>query len=258
MFVIVTLLIILVGLTVFRIVNKNLKFDDIIVTEAYKYLGNGKLNTCGGDFIYSIKEATYDSLEDSVKICNAHLYTDKSEEVKLDKKSAKKLYCEVNDDIKFTLDYESDTCSIEKYQEIDIEEAYFKIYGEKLEEHQNFELNKNSLCIYNSEEGEYLCGNEYESEIVSLPSSTSYRVMDAAIIKFGDTLVIRDYFINHTDNKCYVDLQGVTENLKCTTDTKEYDHEFTNTYLKTYGTKYEHTYKKIDGEYYWVSTIRLK
>ena len=69
----------------------------------------------------------------------------------------------------------------------------------------------------------------------------------------GD-IVITDYQLRVSNNKCYANNSSNDEISTCST-ALEGDTEVTREFVQEYGTLYEHTFKQDDnGDYYWYSS----
>ena len=83
----------------------------------------------------------------------------------------------------------------------------------------------------------------------------SYRTIKSAYKK-GDEIVIYDYFLRTINDDCFTSYMKDEKNETCgkaLENKKEVDYKF----LKKYGTRYVHIFKKSGDSYYWVSSKNL-
>ena len=74
--------------------------------------------------------------------------------------------------------------------------------------------------------------------------------------KKNDEIIIYDYFLKVINNECYTSYVKDSKNDKCTKaleNNKNVDYKF----LKKYGTKYKHVFKKDNNVYHWVSSEKI-
>ena len=93
--------------------------------------------------------------------------------------------------------------------------------------------------------------------MVSLtPEATIYRLMNKAVEKMNGDIVISDYYLRISDNKCYSSNSSNSEISACSTIiTDNPNEEITSEFVLEHGSIYEHTFKQDkDGNYYWYSS----
>ena len=250
--VIVILLIIFLG-------DKPLKLDDQKVTTLYSYLGEVDIYHCGGLNAYSGEEVNKDTLSNENKLCMAYYALDSesissdSHKVTITNDNDVQL-CEIGEGINFAAKEGEEACSYQIISSDDLENAYSTIYNEDLPNDKTFYINSTNACYYSN--GKYYCG-EAETFIYSLtPEATIYRLIDKASVKLNDDIVITDYYLRISDNKCYGSNTSEEEISTCSEVLKDNDSiEINEEFVKKYGKLYKHTFKKDNHDnYYWYSS----
>lgn len=247
---VIILVIIVVIIFMFKSKSLNPESDDII--KIYNYLGTNDLEICNGLYAYDENEVNYDTLDNKWRICNAYNNLNVGEEtvIKIDK-TKKDNNCSVGENITFATDnYNSDVCTISKVSSEEVNSEYKKIYGRDIENYETFDYNDTTICYY--EDDYYYCGlkESYTTTIGAEPST--YRSIQKAV-QNDDEIIIYDYFLKVVNNECLTSFTGNTKNDECSTDYNE-DTKINYSYLKKYGTRYKHTFKKSGDDYYWVKS----
>ena len=248
--ILIILVIIVVIIFMFKSKSLNPESDDI--TKIYNYLGTNDLDICNGLYAYDENEVNYDTLDNKWRICNAYNNLNVGEEtvIKIDK-TKKDNNCRVGENITFATDnYNSDVCTISKVSSEEVNSEYKKIYGRDIENYETFDYNDTTICYY--EDDYYYCGlkESYTTTIGAEPST--YRSIQKAV-QNDDEIIIYDYFLKVVNNECLTSFTGNTKNDECSTDYNE-DTKINYSYLKKYGTRYKHTFKKSGDDYYWVKS----
>lgn len=247
---VIILVIIVVIIFMFKSKSLNPESDDII--KIYNYLGTNDLDICNGLYAYDENEVNYDTLDNKWRICNAYNNLNVGEEtvIKIDK-TKKDNNCSVGENITFATDnYNSDVCTISKVSSEEVNSEYKKIYGRDIKNYETFDYNDTTICYY--EDDYYYCGlkESYTTTIGAEPST--YRSIQKAV-QNDDEIIIYDYFLKVVNNECLTSFTGNTKNDECSTDYNE-DTKINYSYLKKYGTRYKHTFKKSGDDYYWVKS----
>ena len=130
---------------------------------------------------------------------------------------------------------------------------YSKIWHEHCSECWATISLKSKICYY--DEDNYYCGlsEKYTYTIGAEPHT--YRTIKSAYKK-GDEIVIYDYFLRTINDDCFTSYMKDEKNETCgkaLENKKEVDYKF----LKKYGTRYVHIFKKSGDSYYWVSSKNL-
>ena len=241
--IIILIIIVIFGLT--KYLNR-VKKDDL--NELYTYLGENDLDYCNGLSKYSKDDINYDSLANSERICNvtAMLYLKENYENITLENDNNKDSCSLTSDIVFALD--DNTCNIKKIKKEDIDNQYLKVYGRKLEQDEEFTLNKRLVCYPN--EDYYYCGKALSYTVTVGEVPKTYRSIKKTVKK-KDQIIIYDYFLKTVNDICYSNYDALEE-IDCPKEEIDYR------YLKKYGTLYQHTFQKDGNNYYWVSSKKLK
>lgn len=257
--IIIIAVIVIIALVIVLIYHNThtLKTDSKEVLKLYDYLGSNDLEMCNGLIVYGEKKITSSDLENETKICLAYtlLGEDDSTSLKIDK-SKKNNTCTMDGDIVFaTDDYEEEVCTITKIDATKVNEKYKEMYGTEIENYIPFQMNNTTICFY-SEEGTYYCGlsETYTYTIGAEPHT--YRSM-SKVTKSGNELIIYDYILKIINDECYTSYTGSTKNDNCS---KNYvaSEDLSYSFIKKYGTKYKHIYKKDGKDYHWVSSEPVK
>ncbi len=261
---IIVLIIVLVGFATFFISDRRLDINSEEITKLYGYLGEVDLYHCGGLNAYSKDTITKDSLDAEDKLCMAYyeLTEDKLTSQTLPVKGTNEYdtkYCELNE-ITFATADDSKVCSYEEFSVADLNNAYAQIYGEKPSENTNFYVASKTLC---SKEGEkYYCGEATSYNVAITADADVYRLKSKAVEKFNGDIVIYDYFLKISENKCYLSSSSEEKSSKCTSklskieDFNALDDTAKTDFVKKYGALYKHTYKKTKNGYYWEKSAK--
>lgn len=230
------------------------------VTNLYSYLGEVDVYRCGGLNQYLGEEVTYDSLSNNNKMCMAFYKLDASviekQEAEVTSLNDSGLsICEVGEDIRFVTDEEGDeACNYQVIPKDELASSYQMVYGEELPDDESFYISGTQACYLGGDQ--YYCGDA-ETFVYSLSSeATIYRLMDRAVKRLNGDLVITDYYLRISGNKCYSSNGGENEITACSTLLEENaDLEVDTEFIQEYGTLYEHVFKQDDqGNYYWYSS----
>ena len=126
-------------------------------------------------------------------------------------------------------------------------------YSDEEINYDKFQLDNTTICYY--DEDNYYCGlsEKYTYTIGAEPHT--YRTIKSAYKK-GDEIAIYDYFLRTINDDCFTSYMKDEKNETCgkaLENKKEVDYKF----LKKYGTRYVHIFKKSGDSYYWVSSKNL-
>lgn len=251
-----TVLIVIVAVIVFLIKSKELNTKDSLVEELYTYLGSNDLSICDGLRNYSDKEVNYDTISNDMRICLAYSLLDREDAtvMKIDK-SKKNNTCSIGNDVVFATDnYEDKVCTITKIDANTLNEKYKAVYGKEIDNYEKFQYDNSTICYYDS--GFYYCGlsENYTYSVGAEPHT--YRSINKAV-KDNDEIVIYDYFLETVNDECFGTYNSNNKDEKCSeklAKTKDVDFKF----VKKYGSKYKHTFKKDNDSYYWVKSELVK
>ena len=254
----IIILLIIVLLAIF-LGDKHLDLTSNQVSTLYSYLGEVDINRCGGLNQYTGDEVTYDDLSNSNKMCLAYYMlnddkkSDETHEITATNDNDLNI-CEIGEGIRFVASEGEDVCQYQAIDKEDLESAYRKIYNKDLPQDSEFYISSNIACYLDNEE--YYCG-EAETFVQSLtPEATIYRLLDSAIKKLNDDIVINDYYLKISDNKCYSSNGFDDEITACSEALAENKNmEIDEDFVKKYGSLYEHVFKlDNDTNYYWYSS----
>ena len=252
--VIIVLLLIAIVVIIFK-KGKPLNTNGKVVKDLYSYVGNNNLEKCGGLVFYSDEEINYDKLSDETKLCLAYtkVNDEDKEELKVDK-AKKGNTCSLKDSLVFATDnYEDKICTLSKTNKDLVNENYKNMFGKEITSYDKFQLDNTTICYY--DEDNYYCGlsEKYTYTIGAEPHT--YRTIKSAYKK-GEEIVIYDYFLRTINDNCFTSYMKDEKDETCgkaLENKKEVDYKF----LKKYGTRYVHTFKKSGDSYYWVSSKNL-
>lgn len=231
------------------------------VSTLYSYLGEVDVYHCGGLNQYTGEEVTYDDISTSNKLCQAYYTADKdniqNEESNTTTTNDQDVaVCEVGDTIRLAALEDENTCSYQTISKDNLNEAYHDVYGTDMPEEENtsFYIGATEACYL--EEGEYYCGNAETFTWSLRPEATIYRLLNNAVKRMNGDIVITDYYLRISDNKCYSSNNTDSEITACSNALSENpDTTIDSEFVQEYGTLYEHTFKKnSNGTNYWYSS----
>ncbi len=246
-FILVTIVLVL-----FLISNKRkLSNTSDAVVEVYNYFNTEDLNNCEGLFNYSDRIVKNEDIKIDTKLCVAYQKAElKLEQVKDVKKDKEKDTC-TYEGMTFRLDSESKKCDVGRVKANIIDDNYNKIFGGKVEDIESFMSDNTHICYL--KDNYYYCGLSVTYTLVLEGNSNIYRTIDKAEEKSGD-MIVYDYFMRINDSNCYRYYTTPTINTECNDNLMDRDNIKVN-FMKKYGTKYKHVYKKgSNNTYYWVSS----
>lgn len=255
----VLVVILAVVLLVVFLGDKNLDMQSEQVSSLYSYLGEVDIYHCGGLNQYSGDEVTYDTISNENKLCMAY-YELNQDEIEVDSSIVTTTnesdvdICEIGEGIRLAADEDMNNCSYESFSQTELAIAYEKIYGNSLPDDEEFYISNTKACYLEGDT--YYCGNA-ETIVYSLtPEATIYRLMNQAVEKLNGDIVITDYYLKVSGNKCYSSNNANNEIAACSSSLAENDNlEIDAEFVQEYGTLYKHTFKKDDqGNYYWYAS----
>lgn len=251
--------IIIVVLLVIFLGDKNLDLTSDNVKKLYSYLGEVDIYHCGGLNQYSGEEVGYTTISNENKMCMAYFELD-DEDLKKETSNVTATndndlkVCEIGEGIRLVSSNDKE-CNYEIVSKEALENSYKNIYGNKLPDENEFYINSNTACYL--KDNNYYCG-EAETFIYSLtPESTIYRLLNSAKEKMNGNIVISDYYLRVSDNKCYQSNNNDSEITSCSKQLAENpDLEINSEFVSKYGAIYEHTfnYDNNTDNYYWSSS----
>ena len=233
--------------------DKRLDLKSEQVSTLYNYLGEVDVYRCGGLITYKDKAITKDEISNENALCMAYynLKNDKitTETAKSTRKNKNNIKtCKVGESITLAAKDEENECQYSIINKKDLNDSYKKIYGENIKDYSKFFISSTEACYIEGDT--YYCGTA-ESYIYSLtPAATIYRLLNKAVKKINGDIVIYDYFLKESDNKCYPKNNN-EENKECSKEIKSIEN-IDEKFVSKYGNIYKHTFKKDDsGNYYW-------
>lgn len=257
--IILVLIIILIVMSIVIIALKiatrnNLDTSSELVTELHNYFNSEDLSNCEGLFNYGEDKITYENIDTETRLCLAYQKASiEDAETGTMKVTKKKETCTENG-MTFRMDEDNDVCSYSKIKQEVIDNSYKKLYGKDIENNEEFKVDGLHICYL--KDGYYYCGLSETFTYTLGNESLIYRVIDKAVEK-GDKITIYDYFIKLNGESCFKNYTTNTINSKCTEQYKN-QKDINYKFLKNYGTKYKHEFKKAEGgTYYWVNSTPL-
>lgn len=246
------LIVMTIVLVLVKIMNANvLDANEPIVTKLHNYFNTDDLSNCDGLFNYSNKKVEYSSISNDIKLCLAyHKSNIKDVEEETYKAKKGKEICE-QDGMTFKVEKDSTECVVTKIKKSIIDDSYERIFGKEIEDIKSFNYDNLHICYLKDDF--YYCGLSETYTYTLGSESQIYRVIKKAVEKSSE-IVIYDYFLKINENKCYKYYTTLTSNNDCTNN---YDNKnkIKYNFLKKYGTKYKHIFRKNENnDYYWVSS----
>ena len=245
---------------VFFLGNRPLDLKSDEITTLYSYLGDVNINICGGLNQYTGDEVTYDSLSNNNKLClayyklnNNQIVEDVSEITKTNEYDLD--ICEVGEGSLF-VSGEDKKCHYKIISKDDLATSYEKIYGNELPHEEEFYISNNHACYLEGDE--YYCGEAVTFTQSLTPESVVYRLMNKAVKELNGNIVIFDYYLKISGNKCYLSNSFDDENTECSKELENNPNlEINEDFVLKYGSLYKHTYKQDkNNNYYWfMSTL---
>lgn len=264
LFIIIIILAIILTVIVVILKSNSLNKDSKLVTDIYKYVGNNDLEICSGLVNYQDGEVTFDTIDNTDKLCLAYTLLNDSDITTLRIDEDKNNVCKLDNNFTFATDNnnDADTCTIKRIDANLLNKEYKKIFGQDIKDYDEFLYDYKTVCKYIEEEASsyYYCGNAEEFSIAVGAFPKTYRAIKD-VYKNNDSIIIYDYFLKVIDDECYETFTTNTKNDSCT---NEYNNKTFNDskkgykFLKKYGTLYKHTFENNNGEYYWVKSEVVK
>lgn len=247
----IILIVALIILLVILYLNKGHNSESSEVKRLYEFLGSNDLQVCGGLKTYGDEEINQDNLPLEDKLCLAYSLAENTE-LKVEKEKNANV-CNVVGSNGFAPDnYDADVCTISMIEKDKIDAKYKEVYGEEISEYKEFNYNDITVCYYKEDEG-YYCGlSEGYTTTIGAEPHTYRSIVD--VKKNSDELVITDYFLKTVNSKCYNSFTENKENEKCSNNLKD---KVNYKFLKKYGKKYRHTFKKDGNNYFWIKSEPL-
>lgn len=261
-FILAVICIILIIVGAFIISDKRLDIEGELVTDLYKYLGETDMYHCGGLNTYSGELVTKDNITNDNKLCMAYFNLNN-----LNKEIAKvdgnneygTKICKVGQGTTLaTSDEAESVCEYCQVDKNDLNKSFKEIYGEEIEDYKKFFTSNNQSCVL--EEDTYYCGYSETFNVAILDeeiaNSVIYRGISKAIKKFNGDVVIYDYFLRITGDKCYDSNTNNSENVECSEALKN-NNNINSKFMSKYGILYKHTFKKDSNDnLYWLKSER--
>ncbi len=241
-------LVLIFGVIGFIFFNKSTLKNDELTNELYSYLGTNELDICGGLISYSKKEIKASDIKEEHKVCLAYYMLRESaieETISGDDKT-----CLLNGEFAFASKDKS--CTLDKININDINSKYQEMYNESIKDKPIFSYDTSHVCYYSNDY--YYCGLKEEYTYAYGLDDKTYRQIKTVKTK-KDSLVIYDYFLKVKNNECYMDFLDIKQNESCTKALKK---EVSPYFLKKYGSVYKHTFKNVNGSYYYEKSELVK
>lgn len=231
--------------------RNHLDTESELVNELHNYFNSDDLGNCEGLFTYSENKIEYGNIDSETRLCLAYQKADiKDIETGTIKATKKKNTCTM-DEMIFRIDEDTKECSYIKIKRSIIDDSYKKLYGKDIEKNESFRVDNLNICYLKDDY--YYCGLSETFTYTLGNESMIYRVMEKAVEK-GKEIIIYDYFAKINNNTCFKNYTTTTENSNCTEEYKN-NAEINYKFMKKFGTKYKHVFKKTNnGSYYWVSS----
>ena len=263
---IILIIIVLIGIATIVISDKPLDINSEEITKLYSYLGEVDIYHCGGLNAYSKDSISASDIEAENKLCMAYYNLNQdnitSNTLKVTGTNEYDTkYCKLNE-LTFATADDSEVCSYEELDANSLDKAYEDLYGTKPEtsDEESFYITSKKMC---TKEGEkYYCGEATSYNVAIMPEADIYRLKTKAIIKNNGDIVISDYFLKISDNKCYLTTTSEEESSKCTSKLKEIgdfsqlSEEKQIEFVRDYGALYKHTFKESKTGHYYLKSER--
>lgn len=254
---IILLIILTIIIVVIKVVNRNnLDPESKLVTELHNYFNSTDLGDCEGLFTYSEDKVDYNDIDAEIKACLAYKKSNIPEDIEKETYDVQKNKntCKV-DGMIFRANEDTNKCEVKKIKKSIIDDTYNKIFGKTIESNDSFKVDNLNICY--SKDDYYYCGLSETFTYTIGNESIIYRVIDKAVEK-GSEIVIYDYFIKINNDNCFKNYTTNTIDQNCTSEYKKIK-DLNVEFMKDYGTKYKHTFKKSKNDtYYWVSSEPVK
>lgn len=248
-----------ISLIITLIINvRKLNVNSDQVQKTYSLIKSNDLANCNGMIFYNENKMSYETLETSKKLCMAYNNILKDNvAMKTIKKHKNSTYCLINQE-KITLSNDNN-CDAEVISLKELDNQYYKIFGKNIGEgeRENFFVNSKKTCFYDSNNAEYICANPL-SQNLEVGWNPYYYQMIYKAVKGTNTIKIYDYFLLVNNRTVYTENDGKNYNIEATDKYNDSGLIIDKDFLKKYGQRYEHTFKKNqDGNYYWFSSKPL-
>lgn len=257
--ILIILLVLLIIIGIISWIKNNNKYNpnDKRIEKIYNYFNIDNLQDCDGMFNYSNIKITFDNVSEQTKMCVAyHKTKELNAEVEKIKKAKKEDVCKL-DNYKFGLEDEKNECEVQKVKKETLASTYKEIFGKDIQKTDSFKIDNLRICYLKDEY--YYCGlNEISTYILGNDASI-YRLIDKVEEKSSEILIY-DYFLKISGSKCFDNYTTLSENKICSKEYEKLKNKNINyKFIKKYGNKYKHTYKKSSNDsYYWVSSELIK
>ncbi len=247
----------IISLIITIIINiRKLNINSEQVQKTYSIIKSYDLANCNGMPFYNENKLSYETLEMSKKLCLAYnnISNDNIAEKSI-KKHKSSTYCLINNQEKITLS-DDNSCSVEVISLKDLDNYYYELFGQNIGEgeKESFVVNSKKTCYYDSNNREYVCANPL-SHNLEVGWNPSYYQMIYKAVKSANTIKIYDYFLLVNNRSVYTENDGKNYNIEATDKYNDSGLIVDKAFLKKYGQRYEHIFKKdANGNYYWFSS----
>lgn len=248
-------------IALFLLGDKNLDINSGEITELYSKLGEVDINHCGGLFTYGDETISQENINKENALCMAY-YQIKKDNIAnkttsvTGKNESKTNICKVGE-ITLSTDDDKNECEYEEFDVKELESAYSDLYGSKISEGDTFYTSTSTACYKEGEK--YICGESETYKIAIAPESNIYRVINKAVKKLNETIIIEDTYLKISNKICYIKPGVKDKSEECSKfledkDINSLDEDTIINLVNKYGTKYEHTFKENNNNHYWFET----
>lgn len=256
--ILVVVFLIVFGVACFLISDKKLDLDSKLVNDLYNKLGSTDIYHCGGLITYGDNPITSADISPENALCNAY-YNLASEDItsgnlKITGKNASDMkVCKIGESATLAIsDEKNEECYYSTFSKEALNKSYYKTYGSNIDEYNKFYIASDKICVLN--EDNYYCGVAENFNYYLAPDATILRLKNKALKKHNGDIVIYDYFLKVSNNKCYATNTTTEEDTNCSSNIPS-NGNIDAKFVEKYGTLYKHTFKTAkNGEYYWIQT----
>ncbi len=265
-YLIIACVVLVLAIIIIFVGDKSLDITSEEITKLYNTLGTPDLNICGGLNTYTAKELKVTDIPLENRLCEAYYNMDDkdkiNENIKSNKvSSSKNPLCEIEEGISFLASSDTKECSYSHISKESINTSYKALFGTDITEYLPFNLTSDSTCFMKDEE--YYCGSTETINMTLNPDTNILRLKNKALKTYSGEIIIEDYFLRISGGKCYLTNGLGEESTDCTTALSKYEDfntlsdEEKNSFIKKYGQKYRHVFKKdADNNYYWYKSYQ--
>ncbi len=244
--------------------DKKLDLNDERVGELYEYLGEVDVYHCGGLNTYSDNVVTKSDINNTNLLCMAYYNLD-GEKLKTDKVSSNGTndsnvkVCKIGENATLTANEETGECNFVTVSKTDLNKSFHSIYGEDISDYETFYITNDDACYLEGDT--YYCGAAETFTYSLAPEADVYRLLNKATQTHSGDIIIYDYYLKISDNKCYLSATTGEMDEDCTTALGKFKNGFDNAsedeksdFMRKYAKLYKHTFDKDNEEYHWIKS----